>query len=351
MQPAFVVRFRPTGPWRIGPDSGARERADRIYHSDTLFSAVAGTMARLGMLEEWLAATAGNPQGSPVRFSSLFPYLEEVHFVAPPRHLWPRPPSPRIRWNAARFVPLSLVCDLLEEKPPQEDRWLVDAASECLIPADIRFSAPGPFRPAYRSHAAVDRLSGNVQVHGAACLEFAEGGGLWGVVGFADEEAWARWAEPVRAALRLLADSGMGGERSLGWGRSERPEFIEGELPGLIVAAPAAGAGPSNGEPPATAYWLLSLFTPAGEDIIDWRRGSYALVTRGGRVESPARSGEAKKLLRMVAEGSVLFAEGPLRGAARNVAPDGFPHPVFRSGLALAAPISVRAGERPSGAA
>ncbi len=349
MQPAFVVRFRPTGPWRIGPDSGARDRVDRIYHSDTLFSAVSAAMAQLGMLEEWLAATAGNPQGSAVRFSSCFPYLEEVHFVAPPRTVWPPPPSTKVRWQNARLVPLSLVCDLLDEKPLHEDRWLLDGPSECLIPSDIRFSSPGPFRPAFRSRAAVDRLSGQVEVHATACLEFAEGGGLWAVVAFADETAWKRWAEPVRGALRLLADSGLGGERSQGWGHSEQPEFIEGELPGLIV--PNA---PANGELPAgveCGYWLLSLFTPAGEDAIDWPRCNYAFTIRGGRVESRARWGERKKLLRMIAEGSVLMAGAPPRGAARDVSPDGFPHPVYRSGIALAVPIPARAAERLSGAA
>ncbi len=34
MNPGLVVKLRPTGPWRIGPDSGARNRVDAIYHSD-----------------------------------------------------------------------------------------------------------------------------------------------------------------------------------------------------------------------------------------------------------------------------------------------------------------------------
>ena len=56
--PSVLVRLRPTGPWRIGPDSGDRDRVDRVYHSDSLYSAVAGAMLRLGTLEDWLDATA-----------------------------------------------------------------------------------------------------------------------------------------------------------------------------------------------------------------------------------------------------------------------------------------------------
>ncbi len=41
----------------------------------------------------------------------------------------------------------------------------------------------------------------------------------------------------------------------------------------------------------------------------------------------------------MVAEGSVLYADGVPLGSAADVAPDGFAHPVFRAGFALAIPL------------
>lgn len=359
MNPAFVVRFRPAGPWRIGPDSGARNRVDRIYHSDSLFSAVTHAMGRLGRMEEWLAATARNPQGSAVRFSSCFPFLGDTLFIVPPRNLWPPLPSPKVRWKNARFVPLSVVAALASERPLHDNNWYVDGPSECLI-SGHGAERSGPFRTALRSYAAVDRPGGSTAVvHEAACLEFSEGGGLWAAVEFADAEAAPVWNEPVRAALRLLADSGLGGERSIGWGRSQDPEFVEGTLPEMILppfAPPqppepsAEGAEPAPRPAPETGYWLLSMFSPAAEDAVDWQRGSYSMVTRGGRVDSPLRSGEPKKLLRMVEEGSVLVAEAPPRGSACDVAPDGFPHPVFRSGIAVAIPVPLRPVERPLGA-
>jgi CRISPR type III-A-associated RAMP protein Csm4 len=359
MNPAFVVRFRPAGPWRIGPDSGARNRVDRIYHSDSLFSAVTHAMARLGRMEQWLAATARNPQGPDVRFSSCFPFLDNVQFIVPPRHLWPPLPSPKVRWKSARFVPLSVVAALVSDRPLSDNGWYVDGPSECLI-AGHETERNGPFRPVLRSYAAVDRPSGSaVLVHDAACLEFSAGGGLWATVEFAGAEAASRWNDPVRAALRLLADSGLGGERSIGWGRSETPEFVEGVLPDMILPPvapaqpaepPVEGAEPAPKPAPETGYWLLSLYSPAAEDGVDWQRGSYSVVTRSGRVESPVRSGDAKKLLRMVEEGSVLAAQTPPMGAAPDVAPDGFPHPVFRSGFAVAIPVPLRQVERPLGA-
>jgi CRISPR type III-A-associated RAMP protein Csm4 len=447
MTPGLVVRLRPTGPWRVGPDSGARNRVDSIYHSDSVYAAITAAMARLGVFEEWLDATARGGEPA-VSFSSCFPFLDEIGFVVPPRTIWP-PRSPsvmgaRVRWKSARFVPLTMVQSLVAGGRPDEDAWSMDGPSECLVPA----GRLGPFRTTVRWSAAVDRLSGSSERHSIACLEFRAGAGLWLVVAFRDEPACSRWRDPVKAAFRLLADSGFGGERSRGWGRSEAPEFTEGTLPELILPTVAqAGGAPVETAPPqtestpspsdlelsasaldelsgagasacqpgepltpapgpdapspsdapdgstfldtadATAYaaretasavgvleleepvelaeeraedapvpevlpeevaifeggpkphWLLSLFAPAQQDAVDWSRGNYWLVERGGRIDSPAGAGELKKTLRMVGEGSVIYAPAAPRGAAPDVAPGGFPHPVFRAGFAVSVPL------------
>ncbi len=419
MNPGLVVKLRPIGPWRIGPDSGARNRVDFIYHSDSLYSAVTSAMDRLGSLDEWLDATA-RQSPSQVCFSSCFPFLDEIGFVVPPRTIWP-PTSPsslsaRVRWKSARFVPLGIVSAILSGQRLDENHWAVDGASECLVPA----GRLGPFRTGVRWNAAVDRLSGAVERHSTACIEFRPGSGLWTVVSFRDEAAREQWSDRVKAAFRLLADTGFGGERSRGWGRSESPEFVEGALPGMILPEtvkepsveppvqeppeenppmqeppketpepnppseeeigeekmtaegdpqlpppdpdPVLPPPPAEPQPPAPepspvppltpepameaapAFWLLSLFTPAADDTVDWARGDYTVLARGGRVESPKGSGELKKQLQMVAEGSVLYASGVPRGAARDVAPEGFVHPVFRAGFALSIPLPAGEG-------
>ena len=230
MNPGLLVKFRPLGPWRPGPDSGARNRVDPIYHSDTLYSAVTGAMASMGMIEDWLDATARAAIPA-VRFSSCFPFLGRTTFVVPPKSIWPPSASPRVRWRGARFVPLPLVEDLLSGVPVEEDRWAVDGPSECLIHA----GGHGPFRVAVRAAAAVDRLGGGILRHDTACLEFRDGAGLWAVVAFSDEAARDRWSATMKGVLRLLADTGLGGERGRGWGRSTAPEFHEGSLPEMLL--------------------------------------------------------------------------------------------------------------------
>jgi CRISPR type III-A-associated RAMP protein Csm4 len=533
MNPGLVVKLRPTGPWRIGPESGARNQVDGVYHSDSLYGAVTSAMARLGSLAEWLDATARSAAPS-VCFSSCFPFVEEIGFVAPPRTVWPPAAAAvsatRVRWKSARFVPLGIVHSILAGERLDDGKWSVDGASGCLLPA----GRPGPYRTGVRSNAAVDRLTGAAERHSTACLEFRPGAGLWTVVSFADNAARDRWQGTVQAAFRWLADSGFGGERSRGWGRSEAPEFVEGTLPRLILGRPrraqkqekqgpgagsqkpaaeqlalsevsrvpeaeeqgpgaggqgpetgqlasaevprvpeaaeqgpgAGGQGPETGqiasaevprvpeaeeqgpgpggqgpaakqiasaevprvpetaveepspvppvapppeeppalpveeppieeppvseppaqeepepepleeasqrekpdiagfsaasdddpestpepepaaesEPPAPvsqapapgSYWLLSLYTPASTDTVDWTRGNYSVVNRGGRVDA---SGELKKQVAMIAEGSVVVAAGAPVGSAPDVAPDGCAHPVFRAGFAVAIPL------------
>ncbi len=73
MSSAVLVRLRPTGPWRIGPDSGDRDRVDRVYHSDALYSAVCGAMFRLGEGGAWLDATARASSSASCALEFLFP--------------------------------------------------------------------------------------------------------------------------------------------------------------------------------------------------------------------------------------------------------------------------------------
>ena len=345
MPAGLIVKLRPAGPWRSGPDSGARHRVDPVYHSDSLYAAVTAAMSTLGVRDEWLDATARNPEGPAVRFSSCFPFQGDVPFVVPPRSIWPPTGAAvstgKVRWRGARFIPLSLVSALLAGEPLKDDRWTVDGASECLLPSP----QPGPFRTAVRWNTAIDRLTGNAERHSTACIEFRPNAGLWAVVSFVNEAAHARWSELLRGALRLLADSGFGGERSRGWGRCAEPEFIEGSLQELILGDLPA-QDPPEAETAPTTHLLLSLFTPAEADRIDWKRGNYTVVARGGRIESSAGYGERKKQLQMVTEGSVLVAGDTIRGTAPDVAPDGFAHPVFRAGFALSIPLPHPTRER-----
>jgi CRISPR/Cas system CSM-associated protein Csm4 (group 5 of RAMP superfamily) len=308
------IRLRPTGPWRAGHRTGDRERVDAVYHSDALYSAVTHAMNSLGWLEAWLDATARATEGSAVRFSSLFPFVGDTRLVAPPRTSWPPSGAGKLYVKAAKLVPL----EVARRGVVNESRWAVDGASECLLPAGMA----APFEVGMRSGAALDRITGQTEPHRTACLEFAPSAGWWGLMELIGDE----WETRVKSALRLLADSGFGGERSRGWGRAADPEFSDG-------SPLFAGEGHPG------AWWMLSLYSPHQDDAVDWSRGDYVSATRAGWTDSAAGSVK-KKHVRMIEEGSVLMAPA-LRGRAVDVAPDGFPHPAWRSGFALAVPVPL----------
>jgi CRISPR type III-A-associated RAMP protein Csm4 len=345
MNPAFLIKLHPAGAWRFGPSEGGREAVDDLYRSDRLFSAVTIAMAQLGQVAQWLDATV-NAEAPAVVFSSLFPFQGDMLFATPPATLWPPPAgavrvsSPvfatKVRWREARFVPLTLIETLILSQRVLADQWVTDPESGCLLRRDRPQSSP--YRQTVRIHAAVDRLSRNSEPHSLACVEFEAGAGLWGVVSFADDKARSEWKDTVRAAFRLLADTGFGGRRSTGWGQVSKIEIIEDQWPNLmfpklakVQANGSAESADGNGQ-----HWLLSLFTPSPTDAVDWTQGDYSLQTRGGFVESAKRAGIAKKLVRMVVEGSVLASAKAPKGTAINVAPEGAGQPSYRAGFALA---------------
>lgn len=338
MPPAILVRLRPTTPWRIGSASGARHETDFIYHSDSLYSALCSAMTSLGSLGPWLAATAETAEPA-VRLSSCFPYRQDTFLVPPPQTHWPPAPSTKLRWTAAQFIPMTLVAALLRSEPIAEDAFVLDGPSGCLLPADRRTGSTGPFRPALRASASVDRLdAGRVDAHRIACLEFAPDSGFWCAVEFSGEAAASEWSPLVQAAFRLLADSGFGGQRSRGFGRAAAPEFGFGELSRLLL--PDLGAAEMPASP---SWWMLSLFSPGEGETLNWSGGAYRLAERSGRVESASSWGAEKLTARMVVEGSVLESATAPRGCARNVAPSGSPHPVWRAGFGVALSIPAKA--------
>jgi len=337
MHPALLIRLRPLTPWRIGPDHGTMDQTAAVLHSDALYSAVCLACEQLGWLEEWLNATA-NPYATPaVRFSSCFPWQRGVHFVPPPQGLWPPAETSgapaKLRWKGANLVPVSVVASLLRGETLDDKAWLVDAHSGCLLPAGGKFPT-GPFRRMRRTAAAVDRVTGGVTAPwSAACLQFAPGAGLWCAAEFATATAYAIWGPKLQSVFRLLTDSGLGGLRSRGFGRSRAPEFQAGILQEMLLPdAPAASAVNATHR----SWWMLSLFSPGVTDEIDWAGGNYSLVERSGRSASHASAGQLKKTTRLVVEGSRLVSRGALTGSIRDVAPDGAPHPFWRAGFAVA---------------
>ena len=153
-----------------------------------------------------------------------------------------------------------------------------------------------------------------------------DGGGVRGRGGSRKMEGPrdCRSAAPGRFRIRRRALARLG------------PRRYGGIRPGITLCRWTTTGNGENGVVDAVAV------PSRADDAVDWKRGDYAITTRSGRVESDAGWGAAKRATRMITEGSVLVAPAEPRGSVSDVAPEGFPHPVYRAGYALAIPIPLR---------
>jgi hypothetical protein len=70
------------------------------------------------------------------------------------------PPSTKVRWKGAKFVPIEVVEALVAGRAIQEDGWAIDTVSQCLLPIGnqpTQAKPPAQFEFLCRSSAAVDR--------------------------------------------------------------------------------------------------------------------------------------------------------------------------------------------------
>lgn len=180
-----------------------------------------------------------------------------------------------------------------------------------------------------RTRLAVDRLGGG-PIEGLlfdfGTVRLRDGARLGVVADLGDGSARA----PFEAALRLLGDCGIGGDRSVGCGAFE--------VESVSKFDPRLGEG---------ARLVLSLLHPTpreiGEGLLD-DPASYRLVPRGGWLTVPGAASLRRKRVNMLEEGSMVrdlgvrsYGDSP---RVLDALPElGLTHPVHRPGRAVTVPI------------
>lgn len=169
---------------------------------------------------------------------------------------------------------------------------------------------------------------------------FAPGCGLWFGADWRKPDAKVHdgltWRAAVEELLTELGDSGIGGERSAGYGAFAWQAGPPLEIDPIRPGAPA---------------WLLSRYHPhAGElpQTLTADATSYGLVSVAGWLSSPGVSAQRRRRLTFVSEGSIICPVADPLGSICDVRPNHedlkFPHPVYRYGLALAMGIPEQGG-------
>lgn len=169
----------------------------------------------------------------------------------------------------------------------------------------------------------LDRITSASQIWHFGEVMFAEGAGLWFAVEF-NRDHGDELRRKFEAVLRLLGDTGLGGERNAGRGL-------------FSLDGPSGEPLPDVGNP--VRFITLSPLCPQDAlqaAALSGDGAAYELMPRRGWVTSPEASNLRRKMVWMFAEGSVLMGNPqPRAGRLVNVKPDVCPHDVWRYGYAF----------------
>lgn len=360
------VFLYPRAAFHLGERGIGLEETSLILHSDTLYSALC-TVWRMLYREEALTRELLPPDGGsenwqpPFLLSSAFPFAGSVRFY--PKPFLPRPVEEgqeadeaqrrqRAKLKDVEFVSETIFVSLLSgERPvPRSDEELLhngtlwvseDEGRRLREDFGIKPSA-SLARERFWAVKKVPRVTldvktgaSNIWHFGRVAFRKAGSGnakahaGYHFLVRYLDE----RIAERFRAAVRLLGDVGVGGDRSSGHGLFE-PHF----------AAPPTFKEPLD----ATAFVTLSLTFPKPSEVAYLLGDAcrYRWLTRGGWIGGVLPTSLRRRTVRMLAEGSLLTGN-PKRvwGQAVDVTPEdaialGLAHRIYRFGFAF--PMGVR---------
>ena len=333
--------------FHFGLHGMGQEKTSPTLSSDSLFAAL---VARLARAQNTAAVEAfckpfltGSP---PFVLTSTFPLAGEVRFFPPPLSSRKPPENPLAGKDAKSFkrvayVSETLFCELLNGKmlsdltgtrSLQGDKLWLSADEFAGLPAELQKENAKVWDEEQRPRVTLDRASQASTLFFTGQVTFAESCGLWFGLRWLVKDAALQ--KQVENLLADLAEAGLGAERNSGLGAAKIDSLGEFELPD-----------------PADKWTSLSRYLPKENEIgaLTHPDSAYSLKSVGGWLDSAARPGQRRKMVNLLAEGSVFGAlPGPVPGQVADVRPsyetdsDPLGHPVYRSGLALA--VGMKAG-------
>jgi len=289
----WAVSLVPRSPWHVGESPGDVDTGAVFPPADTLYGALCHAWRALfgvEALEGLLSVFQGG--APPFRITSLFPEAEGVrHYPAP-----------------------------LAGVPMGTAHWLPEPVFTALARGegtDMPSSSRDFFLRSQVAHAAIGREDRAATPYEVGVVSLRPGDSLFALV-LAGEDVLGR----LQGAFAYAAETGIGGQRSRGLGRFERPVWTRVRL-----------------DVPAKAPHFVTL-SPYMPSLAEYRRlsGVWRLRLRRGWISSPEGSGLLERAVRQCVEGS-WFEEDGQEGILAEVTPPSFRHhPVFRYGLAFKVP-------------
>ncbi len=322
----YHLNFR--SPLHLGRRGVGLEETEISIPTDTLFSAICQTWRTFYGEESLTDFLAQYQTGEPFLLTSAFPFAGDIRFF----------PKPLIDLDVNADddrKKLKKVCYLSERRFRQIVNGELIASDGADLIKDKDLINHGQLwihdddkcpRPVWetnkRPRVTLDRQSSASEIWHLKAVKFGEGCGLWFDAKFETEEPQRQ----VETILRVLGDTGIGGERSAGYGLFD-----------LHIKS-----AESESESKADRFVTLSPICPRNAEQLDTLiQGdvAYTLEERSGWIGSSEGSGLRRQQVWLFAEGSVLNGNGAQVGRLVDLKPEACPHPVWR--YAYAWPIKI----------
>jgi len=311
-------KLTPCSPLHLGEREFWREGSSVFIHSDTLFSGICHCYGLLYGQDDLKQFVKQVKDEQVLKVSSAFPFWEGDWYFPVPKNQIPESKEA----YKIQFIEHSGFEQLMAGKKLEE--LLNDQIK--VIPRKEKPYTPWELVNVPR--ISLNRLSSHPLEEGgyfhSGRVTYRNSAGFFFLYQTTYEETEHRF----QATMRLLADEGIGGDRSCGNGLMEQPEF-----------------GTLNLNFPDSANYelTLSLYFPADQDheIKNLSDGFFDLLERKGYIYSPYGQSLRRCSVRMFVEGSVFPATQNRIGSLEDVTPAAFPeekHHIFRYGLFFGVP-------------
>ncbi len=345
------IKLKPKSSLHLGQRENWLEGTLTYIHSDTIFSALCHCYLLLyGSLDNFLEKflPENSSEEPPFLISSAFPFRgDELFFPLPANQLVP----PDADYETAKklkkieFVNLPLLKRLLNGEKIADLLDDIETSNELKTFPPVQQKSPGKKNnqkalqekldhpdEIYKSEdvprIALNPLTnhpGENYFHFGQ-VTYAKDAGLFLLVKFIEPA----WENTVKALFRLLADEGIGGDRTCGKGLFHQPEFFEPDIPEVENAS---------------GQYAISVCFPRLSELSGLEKSFYELEERKGYVFSPVNRSLRRRSIRVLKEGAVLLNNVKRIGTLADVTPETplLPHRVYRYGYLFSLPCKLEA--------
>ncbi|RKU14241.1 type III-A CRISPR-associated RAMP protein Csm4 [Candidatus Poribacteria bacterium] len=317
----YYLNFR--SPIHLGRRGIGLEETAISIPADTLFSAICQTWRTFYGEDNLTDFLDQYETGEPFMLTSAFPFAPDIRFFPKPLiDLKVNADDDRKKIKRVRYLSENRFRQVVNGEILFDPDTLVDNGQLWIHDADK--CPPTVWKTDTRPRVTLDRQSSASEIWHLKAVKFGKDCGLWFDAKFEAEEIQTH----IETILRVLGDTGIGGERSAGYGLFD------------FHSQPAEPAA----EQEASRFVTLSPICPRDADqlniLIQGDDVSYTLEERSGWIGSAEASSQRRQQVWMFAEGSVLNGNGAQVGRLIDLKPEACPHPVWR--YAYAWPIKYK---------